>query len=76
MPDAIEFKPEDGIIPVSINVDTNLFGAFLLARLCQFAYEIDNSEDDEIMNIYSQIIDQIDQYGSYVTFDSTEEGND
>ena len=76
MPDAIEFKPEDINTPVSVNIDTDLSGAFLLARLCQFAYEIESEDDGQIMDIYSQIISQIDQYGSYVSFDNEESSDD
>jgi transcription elongation factor Elf1 len=76
MPDAIEFNPEDINTPVSVTIDTDLSGAFLLARLCQFAYEIESEDDGQIMDIYSQIINQIDKYGSYVSFDSEESSDD
>lgn len=76
MPDAIEFKAEDIDTPVSITIDTDLSGAFLLARLCQFAYEIESEDDGQIMDIYSQIINQIDQYGSYVSFDNEESSDE
>ncbi len=76
MPDGIEFSAEDIDTPVSITIDTDLSGAFLLARLCQFAYEIESEDDGQIMDIYSQIISQIDQYGSYVSFDNEESSDD
>lgn len=74
MSDAIEFKAESVDIPVSINIDTDIGGAFFLARLCQLAYELYN--EDQVLDIYSQIVNQIEQYGSYVTLDSEDDSND
>lgn len=74
MSDAIEFKAESVDIPVSITIDTDLGGAFFLARLCQLAYELDS--EDQVLDMYSQIINQIEQYGSYITLDSEDDSND
>ena len=57
--------------PISINIDSDIDGIVILARLCQFANDIDMGEGYDMSDIYSQIITQLEQYGNVINNDES-----
>jgi len=69
MTDAIEFSSDNGDEPITLTIDTNLTGSYLLARLCQFLYEVETEDSELVLDIYGQILDQISYLGHPANFD-------
>jgi hypothetical protein len=55
--------------PMSLTIDTDIDGAVILARLCQFANDIDMGEGYDMTEVYSQILNQLEQFGTTITVD-------
>jgi hypothetical protein len=71
--DFLEIDSNYAGTPVSVNIDTDIDGVVILARLCQFANDIDMGEGYDMSDIYSQLIVQLESYGNVINNDEPTE---
>lgn len=69
----LEINSNNSGTPMSLTIDTDIDGAVILARLCQFANDIDMGEGYDMSDIYSQIINQLEQFGTTITVDEEQD---
>lgn len=69
----LEINQDYAGTPMSLTIDTDIDGAVILARLCNFANDIDMGEGYDMSDMYSQIITQLQQFGTTITVDEDQE---
>ena len=69
----LEINQDYAGTPMSLTIDTDIDGAVILARLCNFANDIDMGEGYDMSDMYSQIITQLQQFGTTIAVDEDQE---